>query len=130
MESSSSGHFEDYSTSPQRNSGTATGNGGASEDNRCALKLETVRLEEIEKADYFKRHNGVPKNGIAVKLRTELTEGRLTVETTKEEESVGFLPTQFNYLLACLRDGWSYSGQITASTAQPVPKILVTLNPS
>jgi hypothetical protein len=41
---------------------------------------------------------------------------RVVAETDKGV-TVGNLPTAYNYLVSCMKAGWTYSGTVTASNA-------------
>lgn len=135
MESSSSGRFHDYSgsESPKRapiETGVGTGSGSEPGTDRCAKSIESARLEEIEKSEYFSKHANVPPVDTKVQIRKKLVKGRIAVETVKGKESIGFLPTKFNYLAGCLETGWSYEGKIIASSNKPIPRVVVELSAS
>jgi hypothetical protein len=131
MESSSSGNFHHYSdpVPPPQEDIVGSKPGSSGEIDTCDIPLPNVRLEEIAQSEYYSVTTGVPPVGTAVKVRRKLVGGRIAVETTSQQQSIGFLPTQHNYLLACLESGRKYKGKVTASAASPVPRVVIDLAP-
>jgi hypothetical protein len=119
MGSVSSGKFKDYPPS-KGDDGPAGG------EDRCEQDLRDVSLDEVGRSDYFRGHNSVPRVGTRVRLREATVGPRLSVDDTRGE-SVGFLPTEFNYLLLCMKRGFTYSGDVTASSDKPLPSVRVSL---
>jgi hypothetical protein len=74
-----------------------------------------VQLEDIEHCAYFKNHKVSPPTG----TRLSLAHAKRLVAQTDMGEIVGNLPTQFNYLAACMEDGYSYVGQVRDSNNGP-----------
>ena len=136
MESSSSGRFHDYKPpqkAPAQVEGSSTGGGGgggASDVNICEVPLPNLRLEEIGRSEYFSSKKTVPPVGTPVQVRQTLVGGRIAVETTRGNQPIGFLPTERNYLLGCLKDGYKYKGKVTASADSPTPRVVVDLSPT
>lgn len=135
MESSSSGRFHHYEPPqkpPAKPEGGAKGGGsGSGQDvNVCELPLPNVRLEEVGRSEYFLAKKTVPPAGTSVQVRKKLVGGRIAVETTRGNLSIGFLPTVNNYLLGCLKDGYKYKGKVTASADSPTPRVVVDLSPA
>lgn len=130
MESSSGGRFDHYATPKPPapiEGGPKGGTGISPEIDTCEIPLPNVRLEEVGTSEYFSGRKTVPPVGASIQVRTNLVGGRIAVETTRGNQSVGFLPTQFNYLLGCLKDGYKYKGKVTASADSPTPRIVVDL---
>lgn len=116
MGSSGSGRFSDYTGSPKTGSGDGS-SGGASGTDKCQEAF-TVSLEDVASHNYF------INNGIAPPIGTELEVSLLgRVVAVSGLESVGSLPTKFNYLARCLQDGIKYKGIVTASTNGPHPQV-------
>jgi hypothetical protein len=92
---------------------TKTSGGGkpSGADDRCA-KAFAVKLEDVEHSDYFRAHGGSPVSGTTMTL----VHRKRLVATTAEGESTGNLPTSFNYLAACMKDGWNYVGTVSNVT--------------
>lgn len=124
MGSSGTGRLSDYPG--RRGNGGGSGNqGGSSGKDRCK---ETIveQLEEVARCQYFRDHGQVPRVGTQVHL---VQQRRIAVETSAGEV-VGYLPTKYNYLAACMASGFKYSGNaITASNA-PIPAVLVEMSPA
>ena len=136
MGSSGSGRFRDYPPSKGKEqkeksgSGEAGGSGGSEREprseNQCTRDLANVLLEEVGRSAYFQAHNSLPAVGTAVRLRTERVGPRLSVDTAAGE-SIGFLPTKYNYLVVCMEKGFTYSGEVVNSSQKPAPFVRVNL---
>jgi len=113
MGSTRSSNFTDYSGS-RSNDGTG-GTGGV---DRCRQAF-SCPLEEIELCDYFITHATVPPVGTELVI---VHQKRLFA-ATQQGVKVGALPTSFNYLAACMKDGIHYVGVVTASGILPVPAV-------
>lgn len=107
MGSSGSGRISDYPGSNK----TGNGGGNAGSADRCGRAF-AVTLEDIEHCDFYKIRGTVPPPG--QKLRIALR--KRVVAETEDGMSVGNLPTGYNYLGSCLKEGWTYAGTVTAST--------------
>lgn len=126
MGSSGSGRISDYPGSSrgsgargEGSSGGDGGNGGQPSD-RCGRAFN-VRLEDIEHSDYFGAYGVPPPAGEMLIIRHRK---RLVAETAAGH-SVGNLPTAFNYLAACMKDGWGYTGTVNSSSnAAPVATVM------
>jgi hypothetical protein len=115
MGSSGSDRISDYPGSSS--SGTSGGAGGANDEavqDRCGRAF-SVRLEDAEQSEYYRTHGTIPPRGTRVQV---VRRKRLVAQTT-DGESVGNLPTSFNYLASCLRDGWTYIGRVQSAAAGP-----------
>jgi hypothetical protein len=132
MESSSSGRFDHYATPkpPTPSEGAPKGGGKPPEVDPCETPLPNVRLEEVGRSEYFLVKKTTPPSGTPVKVRKKLVGGRIAVETDRGNQSIGFLPTANNYLLACLNSGHKYKGKVTAAADSPTPRIIVDLFPA
>jgi hypothetical protein len=109
MGSSGSGRLTDYpGSSGTGSSGSTGGNGGSSD--RCAQAI-AVTLEDIEHCDFYKAGNTVPERGQQLRIAHK----KRIVAETAAGTTVGNLPTAYNYLASCLKDGWTYLGTVTAS---------------
>jgi len=96
---------------------------------RCEQELTEVALEEVAATEYYAEHEDVPAAGTTVSLRSELVDGRLAVQS-EQGAVVGFLPTRYNYLLACIGQGYSYAGEVATCSNGTVPRVTVNLAPS
>jgi len=124
--------FTDYPGTPRGSAKGAKAGGPSSKDSGdvllCERQLTGLPLEEVGRCDYFIAHHAIPASGTPVVVRKKLVGGRIGVETTGGE-LIGFLPTDYNYLLRCMKQGYSYAGQVTSSVAKPVPVVRVDLEP-
>ena len=116
MGSSGSGRISDYPGSSS--SGAGSGSGGAGGDggavDRCSRAFNT-RLEDVESSPYYQAHGALPPLGTKVKV----VQGKRIQAQTFDGEIIGNLPTSFNYLAACLKDGWTYVGSVQKWLSQP-----------
>lgn len=127
MGSTSSGKFKDYPPSREKGAGGGGGGtGGAGGEDQCSRALSNVGLEEVGRSAYFEANRGVPAAGTAVLLRSTLVGPRLSVDTT-DGQSIGFLPTAYNYLAVCMKKGFAYSGEVTSSSGGSTPAVRVNL---
>ena len=124
MGSTGSGSFSDYPGSRPMDGGNGS-SGGASGDDRCREALACA-LEEIEHCDYFKANGDVPPVDTPLSIEKR---GRL-VAVDASGQSIGALPTRFNYLADCIGAGFSYAGRVTSSAAAPVASVSADFIPS
>ncbi len=97
MGSTGSGNFSDYPT-------------GQGKDDKCDRAF-AVKLEDIEHCDFFKANGTTPAVGTLLSIALN----KRIVAQTAAGEIVGNLPTSFNYLAGCLRQGYKYEGQVRDS---------------
>jgi hypothetical protein len=93
---------------------------------QCDNTIE-ADLEEVALAAYMTKHGKVPTVGTNVTLNATQHKGRYVVETSKTHESIGNLPTEFNYVILCLNQGYRYSGEVIAAHSGKAPAIEVHL---
>lgn len=141
MGSTNTGRFTDYPGTPSGSSKTGSGNGSggsggggqgggsASKTDQCLHMIESVALEEVARSEYFITHKILPPTGTAVAVRSSLVGGRIGVETVPTLELVGLLPTEYNYLLQCMKQGYKYPGKVISTTSKPIPVVRVNLEP-
>lgn len=141
MGSSGTGRFSDYpgtsggSSKIGRGNGSGgSGNGGSGSGNarktdQCLRMIESVALEEVARSEYFISHKILTSAGTAVTVRSSLVGGRIGIETVPALELVGLLPTEYNYLLQCMKQGYMYTGKVISTTAKPIPVVRVNLEP-
>ncbi|HWY32684.1 MAG TPA: hypothetical protein VNX46_18105, partial [Candidatus Acidoferrum sp.] len=98
--------------------------------NICEIPMPSVRLEEEGRSEYFLSKSTVPPVGAAIEVREKLVGGRIAVETVHGRQSIGFLPTAKNHVLACMKDDFKYKGKVTASADSPTPRVVVDLSPA
>lgn len=125
MGSTGSGSFSDYSGSRSKDGSDGAGGGGASGDDRCTRAFACA-LEEVELCDHFVAHENVPPNGTVLTIEQR---GRLFA-VDPNGQSVGALPTRFNYLADCMSAGFAYTGRVTASASSPVASVNADFAPS
>lgn len=121
MGSTGSGRLSDYS----RFRGAIKGvTGGEDLINKCDRAVATV-LEDVETCDYYKKYGHVPTKGTYVKIdiKTRL------VALDENGDVIGYLPTEYNYLLECLSDGYQYEGEVSGSFDMPVPSVYIAVTP-
>jgi len=125
MGSTTSGKFPDYPRSGQKKD-EPEGSGGRRGTDKCARDLLNISLEEVGRSTFFRAHSTVPVAGTAVSLRSTLVGPRLSIDT-QDGQDIGFLPTEYNYLLVCLKRGFTYSGEVTSSSQLRVPSVRINL---
>lgn len=121
MGSTGSGRLTDYS----RFSGAVKGaTGGEDLINKCDRAVATV-LEDVETCDYYKKNKRVPTKGTYVKvaMKTRL------VALDENGDVIGYIPTEYNYLLECLNDGYQYEGEVSGSFVTPVISVYIAATP-
>lgn len=121
MGSIGSGNFSDYS-SYKGNSNQ----GGSSGEDKCGKGFD-AELEDVAICDYSKLNNNVPP--IDSQVEVVFIKPRLAVVDSKKV-CIGYLPTQYNYLRACLTDGFTYSGIVGHSSLTPIPNVSVLISPA
>ncbi len=125
MGSTGSGSFSDYSGSRPKEGNDGAGGGGASGDDRCERAFACA-LEEIEHCDYFTVNGNVPPTGTALSIEQR---GRLFA-VDASGQTIGALPTRFNYLADCMSAGFTYAGRVTASASGSVASVSADFAPS
>lgn len=121
MGSTGSGRLSDYT----RFRGAVKGvTGGEDLINKCDRAMATV-LEDVETCDYYKKNGHVPAKGTYVKIALQT---RL-VAVDEKGDVIGHLPTEYNYLLECLNDGYQYEGEVSGSFETPVPSVYIAVTP-
>jgi hypothetical protein len=125
MGSSGISRYSDYPRSAPKKTAEGGASGGASGEDPCD-KAFSADLEDFERSEYFARHKSPPKVGLEVAVSLER---RLTVRTGANE-TLGFLPTKFNYLAGCIKSGHNYSGQVSGVSSKPLIRVRVDIAPS
>ena len=117
MGSSGSGRISDYPGSSSKGSASSTSGSGGSGGgpDRCAQAIAVI-LEDIEHCDFYTAVGTVPAPGQQLRIAFK----KRIVAETDAGITVGNLPTAYNYLAACLKDGWTYTGTVTASNGSGV----------
>jgi hypothetical protein len=115
MGSTGSGRFTDYpGTNKPKDAGGNEDGGEAVFGDRCARAFSAT-LEDVEHCDFFKGHGSSPTVGTVLHAAHK----KRVVAQTASGEVVGNLPTSFNYLAACLGDGYTYVGKVRDSSNGP-----------
>lgn len=94
----------------------------------CRKNIDIISLEEVGRLEYFNKYNDVPEMMDRVVLSDKAENGRLVVLVENTGEKLGLLPSKHANLLACMRKGFSYRGNVIFSTLKPLPKVDVNLN--
>lgn len=131
MGSTGSGKFGTYrggNGDTTDGSGSSGGNSGGTGEINCPLKIERIRLEDVATSEYYMKNDSLPAPGYDVVLNERIFKGRLVVNDVSTGYVIGNLPTQYNYLINCIKKGMSYSGTVDLSGERPVPFVVVTLN--
>jgi len=126
MGSSGSGRFGTY-----RIGGEAGANGGGisgTGEVGCPEVIENIRLEDVATSEFYTNNHMLPAVQSQVTLRDQVFLGRLVVETSDTHEVIGNIPTNYNYLLNCIKNGFHYSGRVISSGESPIPFVVVTLS--
>jgi hypothetical protein len=120
MGSTGSGRFTDYTGSQptSKEKSSSGGGGGSGGVDRCEQAFSCM-LEEVSLCDYLVNQGNPPAIKTAL---TIILNGRLFAVAPNGEQ-VGALPTRFNYLAACLEEGYRYVGVVTASSTTPMPNV-------
>lgn len=75
----------------------------------------------MAQCDYFTTNSAVPP----VATEVTLVHDRRLFAAMLDGTKIGALPTSFNYLAACMRDGNSYVGVVSRSGLAPIPFVAV-----
>ena len=94
----------------------------------CMKPLLKVNLEDVAQNDYFNINNEVPPIGYKVIVSSQLKFGRIAVVSDENSVTIGNLPTEYNYIFACLSSGFEYEGVVVSSGSNPFPYVVVDLN--
>lgn len=83
-------------------------------------------MEDFERSEFYAKHKAPPKVGLALRVEREK---RITVRT-ESGESLGFLPTERNYLAGCMAGGRTYAGHVTNVSSGAITRIRVDIAPT
>jgi hypothetical protein len=126
MGSSGTGNFSDYSGTG--GGGPAGGHGGSgggkSGEDPCAKGFES-ELEEVARSGYFQKHKALPPAGTQLSIR--LAARVAAVDTNGDV--VGYLPTKYNYVAACLKANWHFDASVTSTSTTPLPRVWLQVSP-
>lgn len=121
MGSTGSGRLSDYTRFRDAIKGVT---GGEDLIDKCERAVATG-LEEVETCDYYKKNGHVPAKGALIKIAMKT---RL-VALDEHDDVIGYLPTEYNYLLDCLTKGYLYEGEVSGSFETPVPSVYIAATP-
>ena len=137
MGSAGSGNFGTYrvgnnensiNTDNGENAGVGAYDKGGMGEIECPKTIQNIKLEDVATSEYYMRYQSPLATGEAVRLRSAIYNGRLVIEKTNSQEILGNLPTQYNYLINCIKNGLLYSGFVTVAGNTPIPYAVVTLS--
>lgn len=124
MGSSGSGSFSDYEGYRSSDSSAKNEQGGYSGTDICSLAFSTT-VDEVSRCEFYRQKKNLP----AINTRVIIVfNTRLEVQT-EDGLCVGYLPTKYNYLRACMTDGYNYEGVINVSNISPLPHLEVDIAP-
>lgn len=121
MGSTGTGHFSDYSDYDKPVQGVT----GGKDTVYICDRAVTTTLEDVATSDYFKTHGSVPTKGMAIII----TVNKRIVAVEESGLTIGNLPTEYNYLLACIQEGYQYEGEVTDSALSPFPTVRIAVTP-
>lgn len=121
MGSTGTGHLSDYSDYKHAQPGVT---GGKDTVYICSKAVATS-LEDVATSDYFKKHGTVPPKGSPVFI----TSNSRIVAIDEKGDVIGNLPTEYNYLLGCIEEGYQYEGEVTDSFTSPLPSVSIAVTP-
>ncbi|BDD85945.1 hypothetical protein [Desulfofustis limnaeus] len=128
MGSSGSGNFSDYpGTKAVEVAGEGSGMaGGESGIDKCKQAFH-VLLDDVGNCDFYSQFNNVPAVGDQLGIIFDM---KRVFAVDVNGVKVGALPTSFNYLVACLKDGVTYVGLVSSSASSPVPTLAADFVPN
>lgn len=121
MGSTGTGHLSDYPDYKKPLQGVT---GGKDTVYICDRAVATS-LEDVATSDYYKTYGNVPPKGTPVLI----TVNKRVVAVDDKGLTIGNLSTEFNYLLACIEEGYQYEGQVTDSAHSPIPMVSIAVTP-
>lgn len=121
MGSTGTGHLSDYPDYSMPLQGVT---GGKDTVYVCDRAVATS-LEDVATSDYYKTYGNVPSKGTPVLI----TVNKRVLAIDDKGVTIGNLPTDYNYLLACIQEGYHYEGQITDSSVSPIPYVSIAVTP-
>ena len=121
MGSTGTGHLTDYSGYKK----AVVGETGGKDTVYICNKAVATSLEDVATSDYFKKHGTVPSKGTPVII----TSTSRIVAVDDKGDVIGNLPTEYNYLLGCIEEGYQYEGEVTNSFTSPLPAASIAVTP-
>ena len=96
--------------------------GGSGDE--CSKRIQEI-LEDVERCDYFDSHGELPAGGLSISL---VASQRIEAQTA-EGETIGYLPTKYNYVADCIKRGYSYTGVVSTSVSEPLVRVGIMITP-
>ena len=121
MGSTGTGHLTDYSGYKK----AVVGETGGKDIVYICNKAVATSLEDVATSDYFKKHGTVPPKGTPVII----TSTSRIVAVDDKGDVIGNLPTEYNYLLGCIEEGYQYEGEVIDSFTSPLPSTSIAVTP-
>ena len=121
MGSTGTGHLTDYSGYRK----AVVGETGGKDTVYICNKAVATSLEDVATSDYFKKHGTLPSKGTPVII----TSTSRIVAVDDKGDVIGNLPTEYNYLLGCIEEGYQYEGEVTDSFSSPLPVASIAVTP-
>jgi hypothetical protein len=132
MGSTGSGSFGTYQVeNSQTTDGKKTANGdmnGGTAEIECPPDIAVIHMEDIAASNYYSSLKSLPSAGSTVSLYNKIYNGRLVVKDDSTGKFLGNLPTQYNFLINCIKKGVNYTGNVIGSGSSPIPYVDVTLH--
>jgi len=107
--------------------GSGVGGSSANGEIVCPSKIENIRLEDVAVSEYYIKNKALPLANTAVYLSDKIHNGRLVVKEISSDIILGNLPTQYNFLVNCIKKDMQYKGVVISANEKPIPFIVVTL---
>lgn len=121
MGSTGTGHLSDYSDYKKSIYGVV---GGKDTVYICDRAVATL-LEDVSTSDYYNTFGNIPLKGTYIRI----TSNKRIVAVDNNGVVIGNLPTEYNYLLGCLQEGYNYEGQVIDSFDTPIPSVSIAITP-
>lgn len=121
MGSTGTGHLSDYSGYRK----AVVGETGGKDTVYICDRAVATNLEDVATSDYYKKHGTVPPKGTTVTI----TSTSRIVAIDDNGDVIGNLPTEYNYLLGCIEEGYQYEGEVTISFTSPFPSASIAVTP-
>jgi hypothetical protein len=125
MGSSGSGSFSDYPGYKQNNSSKSNHSQGDSSGEDACSKAFSTSLDDVASCNYYLMNKSVPPEKTNIIIAFE----KRIVAKDSANNTIGYLPTKFNYLKACMEDGFRYNGIVQSSANSPIPSVIIAVGP-
>lgn len=121
MGSTGTGHLSDYHDYKKPVQGVT---GGKDTVYICDRAVATL-LEDVATSEYYSKKGIVPPVGTGVVI----TANKRIIAVDDNGLIIGNLPTEYNYLLACIQEGYQYEGQVADSFDSPILSVSIAVTP-